>query len=190
MKKIIVGITGASGVIYAVKLIKHLIRYKDIEVHIIISEGGYEVLNEEVCIEDRQSITNNINCKIYDNKVINQSIASGSFIFDTLIVIPCSINTIGAIHSNISNSLLTRVASVAKKERRQIVLVPRETPLATSVLRQLYELSLEGAIIAPPMPAFYNNPINLNDLLEYTIGKILNLLNIEQNLLLPYQPLK
>lgn len=190
MKRIIIGITGASGVIYGIRLVDFLVKCKDVETHVIISKGGYEVLNEEVSVQDKQLIFRNTNCTIYDNEKINQTIASGSFYFDAFVVIPCSINTIGAIHSNISNSLITRIASVAKKERRDIIIVPRETPLATSVLRQLYELSLEGAIIVPPMPAFYNNPKNLDDIINFTTGKILNLLKIEQSLLPEYKPFK
>jgi len=187
MKKIVVGLTGASGVIYGLRLIEFLLKVPTIEIHVIISDSAKEVIKEEIEPTYYKKISNKIKY-LYDNNIINTSIASGSFIFDSMVVIPCSLNTIGMIHSNISNNLINRVISVAKKERRRIVLMPRETPLSTSTLKQLFELSMEGAIIAPPMPAFYNHPDSMDDIINFTIGKILNLLNVEQDLLIPYQP--
>ena len=180
-KKIVVAITGASGTIYALRLIDVLIE-KGSEVYVIFSKAAIETMKHEIS-EDRIIRTLTKVSAILENDDISCFLASGSFIFHAMIIVPCSINTVGSIHSNLANNLISRCALIAQKEKRQLVIVPREMPLSTQTLKQLYELSSFGISICVPSPGFYSKPQCLDDIVDFVVGKILNLLNIRNDLL-------
>ncbi len=184
MKRFILAITGASGVVYA----KHLFDYLQprSELHVIISERSFELLKLELDISlnyfEKENVT------LYKNSKINSSIASGSFPTDGMVIVPASMGTIGRIASGISQSLIERSADVVLKEKNKLIVVPRETPLSTIHLKNLLTLDQAGALILPANPGFYNQPKNIIDLVNFVVGRILNHLDVEHDLFKPYQP--
>ncbi len=179
-KKIVIGITGASGVVYGVRLLENLQSRKDIETHMIISEAG----KRNIEIETYQKATDVMNMSdyIYDNKDVGASLASGSFLTDGMVVVPCTIKTLSGIANSYTESLLVRAADVSLKEKRKLVLMVRETPLHKGHLRLMQIASDNGAHILPPVPSFYHLPGSIEDILDQTIGKILDFLDIEHDL--------
>lgn len=186
MKKYIVGITGASGSIYAFRLLEELLKSGN-EVHLVISEYGKQVLVYEIgydeikLVNHLKEISNHI--KSYDVDDMFAPIASGSFKTDGMVILPCSMSTISEISMGASKTLLGRAADVCIKERRQLILVPRETPLSTIHLKNMVSLSENGVIILPAMPAFYQMPKTLDDLVDFMVGKVLDSLKIDNDLL-------
>jgi 4-hydroxy-3-polyprenylbenzoate decarboxylase len=166
--KLIIGISGASGVNLSLKFIELL--PKEIEKYVIVSDNSKIVFDKE----------NNIN--ILDNKDISEITASGSFKSDAMIILPCSMNTLAKISSGISDNLITRTASVMLKERRKLILAPREMPYGTISLENMAKLSLNGVIIAPPVLGYYSEQQSLEDMEKFLIGKWFDLLDIEHNL--------
>lgn len=177
--KIVVGITGASGSIYALRLIE-VLKKAGHEVHAVVTASGYDVLEYE-CGVGYENLAGMVD-KLYDNDNIGAAIASGSFLVDAMIVVPCSMKTAGSIASSISDNLLTRAADVALKEGRKLIIVPRETPMHAGHLENLLKLAQLGAIIMPAAPAFYHKPQTLDDLINMLVGKICDRLGIEHNL--------
>ncbi len=175
--KIIVGITGASGSIIGIKLLENL---KGHEVSLILSENAKKIIVYETSYKEED--IRNLVSKIYSNKEMDVDIASGTTKFDALIIAPCSMSTLSKIACGIADNLITRVAAVALKEGRKVILVPRETPLSSIVLRNMYELAKLGVVILPPIPAFYLKPKNLEDVVNYIVGKILDTLGIGHRL--------
>ena len=176
---IVVAITGASGVIYGIRLIETLKELK-IENSLIISDAAKTVIKSEtdLKIEDIISLADNY----YEFDDLTASINSGSFKFDSLAIVPCSMKTLSSIAHGYAANTITRVADVSLKERRKIVIVPRETPLRTAHIKNMLTLSQEGAIILPPMPGFYSNHASVDDQINFVVGKILDSLNIENDL--------
>lgn len=174
-KKIIVAITGASGINYAFALIKEL-KKQNIEIHLIVSEWAEQVLKKESkknILEIKKLVAKN-----YSNGDLAASISSSSFLIDGMIIIPCSIKTISEIlHAHTSN-LITRCADNMLKTRNKLVICVRETPLSGPTLENLWKLSIYGAIIFPLSPAFYHKPKKINDLENFIIGKAMDLLGI------------
>jgi len=168
MKKLIIGISGASGVGLAQRFIEEL--PKDIETFIIASDNAKIVLKKEQ------------NQTILSDKDIGAITASGSFRCDAMVVIPCSMNTLAKINCGIADNLLTRTASVMLKENRPLLLAPREMPFSTIALENMLKLSRLGVIIAPPVNAYYAEVKTLKDMESFFIGKWFDLLNIEHNL--------
>ncbi len=166
--KIVIAITGASGANLGVKFIKKL--PKEYEKFVIISENAKVVLQKE----------NNI--EILNDKEISASISSGSFKTDAMCIIPCSMNTLAKISYGIADNLTTRTASVMIKERRKLLLAPREMPYSTIALENMLKLSSLGVIIAPPVAGFYSNPKTIEEMENFFIGKWFDLLGIENNL--------
>ena len=185
-KKIVVSITGASGAIYGIRLIEKLIEY-DCNVYLVISQGGINVVKYEVDLDYVKQIFSKV-AAVYDNDLLSCPLASGTFKYDAFIIAPCSINTIGIIHSNIGNTLIGRIAIVAQKEKRQVIIMPRESPISTLTLKQLYELSLIGVSICYSSPAFYMKPKKIENLVDFMVGKILDLINIKNNIISPWDP--
>ncbi len=179
-KKIVIGITGASGVIYGVRLMENLQSRNDIETHMIISEAG----KRNIEIETNQKATDVMNMAdyIYDNKDVGASLASGSFLTDGMVVVPCTIKTLSGIANSYTENLLVRAADVSLKEKRKLVLMVRETPLHKGHLRLMQIAADNGAHILPPVPSFYHQPRTIEDILDQTIGKILDFLGIEHDL--------
>ena len=182
--RVIVAITGASGCMISLRLLQEL--HNRVEVHLILSSASLQILRQECNVEVDE--LRNMATRIYRDDKLNESIASGTFKFDTLVIVPASTNTVAKIACGISDNLITRVAAVALKERRKVILVPRETPMSTVLLKKLYELSLLGVIIIPPVPAFYLKPKSVSDIVDYIVGKILDHMGLEHNLYSPYEP--
>lgn len=183
MKKIVVGITGASGSIYAKRLIEELAE-KDFLVHVIATDKGKQVFKYELSLDLKQWIQelNYPNVKLEDNHNLFAGVASGSHGFDAVIVMPCSMGTLAEISHGLSRNLLCRAADVALKEGRKLIIVPRETPFNTIHLENMCRLSKVGATIIPAMPGFYHHPQTLEDLVNFVVGKVLSYLNIDHNL--------
>ncbi|MEW5759190.1 MAG: UbiX family flavin prenyltransferase [Candidatus Thermoplasmatota archaeon] len=177
--KIIIGITGASGVIYGISLLKALKKMKKKTV-LIISENAKKIMEFETEYKARE--LEKIADRFYENKDLEADIASGSTKFFGMVIIPCSMNTLSKISAGIADNLIARVASVCLKERRKLVLVPRETPINSIQIKNMYSLSKAGAIILPAMPAFYNKPKNLEDIVNFILGRVLDALDIENEL--------
>lgn len=167
--KIVVGISGASGVELGLKTLKHL--PENIEKHLVISQNASTVLKYELN-----------NTTQYKNSDISANIASGSFGVDAMIIAPCSMNTLAKIACGISDNLITRCASVMIKEQKKLILAPRELPYSAIALENMHKLSMLGVIIAPPVMGYYSDQTSLEDMEKFIIGKWFDLLNIENNL--------
>jgi 4-hydroxy-3-polyprenylbenzoate decarboxylase len=177
---LIIGITGASGAIYGIRLLQVLSGMKKIETHLIISQAGEINIKHETDwkIKDIKAMAN-FNYGVDD---IGACLSSGSFKRDGMIIAPCSVKTMSALANSFTHNLITRAADVNLKERRKLVLLVRETPLHLGHLRNMERLTEIGAIIMPPMPAFYHRPNTLQDIIDQTIGKVLDIFDIEHNL--------
>jgi 4-hydroxy-3-polyprenylbenzoate decarboxylase len=177
MKKLIIGISGASGAIYGVRLLELLAKRDEVETHLVLSEGARATIVAETKFKPGQ--VEDLADVVHNNKNLGASIASGSFKTDGMIIAPCSMKTLsGVAHSNAEN-LLVRAADVVLKEGRRLVLMPREVPLHVGHCKLLYEAALIGAIIAPPMPSFYDKPQSVDDIINQSVGRVLDLFDIE-----------
>ncbi len=176
---LVVGITGASGVIYGVELLKAL-RKVGQETHLILSEAAGRNFN----IETEYSISQvkELADVVHSNKDIAAAVASGSFLTRGMVVVPCSIKSLSAIANSYNANLITRAADVTLKERRPLVLMVRETPLHKGHLELMARTADLGATICPPMPAFYHGPQTIQDIINQSIGKVLDQVGIEHNL--------
>lgn len=176
LKHLIVGVTGASGVIYAVNLLEKLHEMPGIVVHLVMSEWAAHNIELETgrALTDITSLADH--CYRLDD--LGAAISSGSFLHDGMIVVPASMKTVAAIAAGYSENLIHRAADVTIKEHRRLVLVPRETPLSGIHLRNLLELARLGAIVMPPVPAFYNHPQTIADLVAQQISRMLDALHI------------
>ena len=178
-KRIIIGISGASGVIYGIEILK-LFEKLDFEVHLILSEAAKKNIQIETgcTIEEVESFAD----VVHDNKDVGASIASGSFLTMGMIVVPCTIKTLSGIANSYTNNLLVRAADVTLKEKRKLVLVVRETPLHKGHLRLMTMATDMGAHILPPVPSFYHRPKTIKDIIYQTIGEVFDYFNIEHHL--------
>ena len=175
-----IGISGASGVIYGIEILRLLGPQQDIETHLIISESGKR--NIEIETSYKVSDIENMADKTYDNKEMAAPVASGSFLTDGMVVAPCTIKTLSGIANSYNDNLLVRAADVALKEKRKLVLLVRETPLHKGHLRLMTVAADLGAHILPPIPSFYHQPKTIEDIIHQTIGKVFDYLNIRHNL--------
>lgn len=172
VKRLIVGVSGASGAPLAVELLKQLhTHYPEIETHLVVTRGGELTLRQEtgMTLAELQKLA----AVCHANDSIGASIASGSFRTMGMIVVPCSMKTVAGIVAGYSDNLLLRAADVCLKERQKLVLAARESPLSTIHLRNLYEASRLGAVILPPMPAYYCHPKTMDDCTRQTVSRIL-----------------
>ncbi len=179
-RRIIIGMAGASGVIYGVKILSLLKEMQDIETHLIISESGKR--NIEIETEYKAEEVAAMADVVYNDKDVGAALASGSFLTDGMVVIPCTIKTLSGIANSYTTNLLVRAADVTLKEKRKLVLVVRETPLHKGHLRLMTMAADIGAHILPPIPSFYHQPKTIDDIIHQTIGKIFDYLQIEHNL--------
>ncbi len=178
-RRLVVGISGASGVIYGVRALQAL-RAAGIETHLVMSQAAQVTLAHETRL--KVAAVKKLADVVYDNANIAAAIASGSFRTMGMLVAPCSIRSAAEIATGVTSTLLTRAADVALKERRRVVLMVRETPLHTGHLRMLAQLSEIGAVIAPPVPAFYAKPETLDDMIGNSVGRALDLFDIDVGL--------
>ena len=178
--KIIVGMSGASGVIYGVRLLEVLRGVAEVETHLVMSDAAKLNIAVETDLETQDVIS--LADYSYSNKDIGASIASGSFKTDGMIVAPCAIKTLSAIAHSYSDSLIVRAADVVLKECRRLVLVPRETPLHVGHCELMMKACQLGAVMAPPMPAHYILPKTVDDLVNHHVGRILDLFDLDPGL--------
>jgi 4-hydroxy-3-polyprenylbenzoate decarboxylase len=177
MKKIIVGMSGASGVIYGIRLLEVLKSVEEVETHLVASSAAAITIGLETTYTMDEVIA--LADVSYRFKDIAAPISSGSFKTDGMVVLPCSMKTLAGITYSFSDNLLLRAADVVLKDRRTLVVAPRESPLHLGHLRMMVQLTEMGAILAPPMPAFYHHPRDIDDLINQTVNRILDLLGIE-----------
>ncbi|HEV8660600.1 MAG TPA: UbiX family flavin prenyltransferase [Thermoanaerobaculia bacterium] len=177
--RIVVGLAGSSSPIYGIRTLE-VLKAAGVETHLVVSDGAKRTIPIEArrTVEDIQKLAT----AVYDNHDLAAAISSGSFFTDGMIVAPCSMKTLAAIAHSFSDDLLVRAADVTLKERRKLVLVPRETPLHLGHLRNMMRAAEIGAVILPPMPAFYHEPKTVDDIINQTIGKILDQFRIEHSL--------
>ena len=178
-KRIVIGISGASGVIYGVRLLS-LLKETKYETHLIISESGK--LNFEIETSYKPTDVEKMANFVHDNQDMAAALASGSFITQGMVVVPCTIKTLSGIANSYNENLIVRAADVTLKEKRKLVLVVRETPLHKGHLRLMTVAADMGAHILPPVPSFYHQPKTIEDLIDQTIGKIFDFLGIEHDL--------
>jgi len=180
-EKVIVAITGASGAIYGLRIVEALKEKALAEVHLVISETGRSLLESEIGPEALMQLTVQSH-RIYGNSDIAAPIASGSFITQGMIIAPCSAKTLSAIAHGYGNNLITRAADVVLKERRRLVVLFRETPLNLAHIENMAMLTRMGGIVLPPIPAFYHKPKTLDDLINQSVGKALDLFCVNNDL--------
>ncbi|MBU2603853.1 MAG: UbiX family flavin prenyltransferase [Actinobacteria bacterium] len=179
MKRLIVGISGASGTVYGVRLLETLQR-SDVETHLVMTESTRRVIRLETGfqVEAIEALAD----FVHDNRDIGAPIASGSFLTSGMVVAPCSMKSLSAIAHSYNENLLIRAADVVLKESRKLVLVTRETPLHIGHLRLMTQVAEAGGIILPPMPSFYHQPETIDDIVNQTVGKVLDQFEIEHDL--------
>jgi len=176
-RRLIVGISGASGVIHGIRLLEVLRHVETVETHVVVSNAGKQTLSLETdrSIGEVEALAD----QAYRSADIAAPLASGSFKTTAMVVIPCSIKTLSGIANCYTDNLLTRAADVVLKERRPLVLVVRETPLHLGHLRLMTRVTEMGAVVMPPMPAFYHKPRTIQDIVDQTVNRVLDLLHIE-----------
>lgn len=184
--RVVIGVTGASGVIYAFRLVEALL-IRDFEVHLVSSSAGRQVIRQE--LDEHAGSSETIfaglpdgSLHVYHEKDFFAPYCSGSFRFRAMVVVPATMGTVGAIASGVVTNGLHRAADVTLKEKIPLVIVPRETPLSSVHLRNLLTLSEAGAVILPPMPAFYNAPKSLDEHVDFIVSRILDQLGIENDM--------
>ena len=181
--RLIIGISGASGIIYGLRILEILKKLEDDkrpELHLIMSRSAEVTLAYETKM--KTSEVHQLADIVHANKDISAAIASGSFKTGGMIIAPCSMKTLAEIASGVTSNLLSRAADVTLKERRRLVCLTRETPLHSGHLKNMLALSEMGGIVAPPVPAFYSKPKTIDDIVEHTAGRILDLFDIEVGL--------
>lgn len=175
--KIVIAITGATGIIYGVRLLESLKANDNIERHLIMST--WAIKNLEIETDYSLEYVESLATTVYDNQNLGASIASGSYKTDGMIILPCSMKTLSSIANGFDNNLISRAANVTIKEDRKLILSPRETPLSSIHLENMLKLSRIGVKMIPPMPAFYNRPEQIEDIVNHVTMKILDQFGIE-----------
>jgi len=179
MKRLIVGISGASAAIYGIRLLE-VLKETDVETHLVVTSAARKIILMETNfkVEEVEAMADHV----YDIDDIGAAIASGSFKTNGMVIIPCSIKSLSAIANSYGANLLLRAADVTLKERRRLVAVVRETPLHRGHLQLMLRLTDMGAIIFPPLPAFYHRPRTVEDIVDYTVGRVLDLFGVDHAL--------
>lgn len=178
--RLIVAITGATGVIYGVRLLQALRNIADVETHLLISEAGVLNLHQELDLnrKDVEALAD----VTYNVRDVGAAIASGSFQSDGMIVAPCSMKTLAAVAHGFADNLIARAADVTLKERRRLVLMVRETPFNLAHLRNMTAVTEMGGIIFPPLPGFYHRPASIEEMVDHTLGRVLDLFGLQHAL--------
>ncbi len=176
---IVIAITGASGVVYGKRLLEVL---KDLgkETALVVTDPAKIILEYELGIKEKDIKT--LASEYYLPRDLTSSINSGSFKFESMVIVPCTMKTLSAIANGYANNAVTRAADVTLKERRKLVIVPRETPLRSIHLQNMLTVSKEGGIILPAMPGFYHRPQSIDEIVDFIVGKILDVLGIDNNM--------
>lgn len=179
-KRLIIAITGATGAVYGVRLLQVLRDMPQVETHLLVSEAGVLSLHQELDM-NRKDVEAHANV-VHNVRDIGATIASGSFQSEGMIVAPCSMKTLASIAHGLSENLIARAADVTLKERRRLVLMVRETPFNLSHLRNMTAVTEMGGIIFPPLPAFYHRPNSIDEMVDHTVGRVLDLFSIAHGL--------
>jgi len=187
-KRLIVGITGATGAIYGVQVLKTLNALEDWESHLVMTDAGALNLWHE--LKMRRKELEKLATAAYHPKDIGAAIASGSFLTEGMVIAPCSMKTLAAVAHAHADDLVSRAADVVLKERRRLVLIPRETPLNLAHLRNMTAVTEMGGIIMPPVPAFYAMPKSIDDLVAHTVARVLDLFGLHSARLARWQGMK
>ena len=178
--RLIVAITGATGAIYGVRLLQHLQHTAGVETHLLVSDAAVLTLHQETGLQRRDvEAFAHVVHKVRD---IGASIASGSFQSDGMVVAPCSMKTLASVAHGLSDNLITRAADVVLKERRRLVLMVRETPFNLAHLRNMTAVTEMGGIIYPPLPGFYHKPQSIEEMVDHTVGRVIDLFGIDHAL--------
>jgi flavin prenyltransferase len=180
VKRIVVGVTGASGVVYGIRLLEALSAAQGIETHLVLTQSARQILKLETNLSSDH--VESLAHRSYDPNDLAASIASGSFLTEGMIVAPCSMKTLSMIAMSFNENLLVRAADVTLKEKRKLVVVPRETPWHLGHLRAMTAVVEMGGMILPPIPAFYHMPRTIEDIVDQTVGKILDQFGIPHSL--------
>ncbi len=185
MKRLVIGMSGSSGVIYGIRMLEVLAKDPEVETHLILSQAAKMNIGIETewSVADVEALAD----EVHNNKNIGASIASGSYKTAGMIVVPCSMKTLSGIANSYAENLIIRAADVMLKERRQLVIVPRESPLHTGHCELMLKASQIGAIICPPSPAFYTSPKTVDDIINHTVARVLDLFDIETDNLKRWQ---
>ncbi len=188
MKRVVVALTGASGALYGVRLLEQLRRTDGVETHLMISDAAALNLHHELDI--RRKELEALADQVHSIRDIGACVASGSFRVEGMVIAPCSMKTLASVAHGLCDNLITRAADVMLKERRKLVLMVRETPFNLAHLRNMTAVTEMGGVIFPPVPALYQRPENIVDMVDHTVGRVLDLLGIEQGLAPEWQGLK
>ncbi len=180
IRRIVVALSGASGAIYGIRLLEALRRTDGIETHLVISRGAGATIEYETdwSVEDVRALADTT----YEESNLAAALASGTFLTDGMVVAPCSIRTLSGIASSANDTLIVRAADVHLKERRRLVLMVRETPLHAGHLRLMSDATAAGAVILPPVPGFYTRPSTIEEVVDHSVGKALDVLGVEHEL--------
>jgi len=181
--RLVVAVTGASGVVYSKRLLE-VLREKKVETHLIISKAAEKVIKHE--LGGSRKDFEKLATRVYDVDDLTGPLMSGSYKTDGMVIMPCTMKTLSGIVNGFADNLILRAADVALKEKRRLVVVPRETPLSVVHLRNMLEAAKLGVFIVPAMPAFYHKPEEVSDLIDFVVGRVLDCLGIEQGLFKPY----
>ncbi|MGJ9419213.1 UbiX family flavin prenyltransferase [Massilia sp. CMS3.1] len=176
-RRIVVGITGATGAVYGVRLLERLGAVPGVETHLVVSDAASLTLHQEVGMQRRE--VEALAHVVHKHREIGASIASGSFQTDGMVIAPCSMKTLAAVAHGLADNLVARAADVILKERRRLVLMVRETPLNLAHLRNMTAVTEMGGIIFPPLPSFYHRPASIEEMVDHTLDRVLDLLDIE-----------
>jgi len=179
--KIAIGISGASGIIYAKRLIEYLSSKNKYDLYVVASKNAINISKAELNV-DLVDFFDSLNVKYFENDNFFTPIASGSFLVEKTIIIPCSVKTLAAIANGFSHNLITRICDVAIKEKKTLTICPREMPFSQLHLENMLKLSKIGVNIAPPIPAFYNLPQTIDDLINFVVGKVLDITGIDNDI--------
>ena len=179
-RRLIVAITGASGAAFGVRLLDYLKTQTEVETHLMVSPAGWLTIDAELDI-DRRAVQA-LASRVHAVRDVGACVASGSFATDGMVVAPCSMRTLAAIAHGLSDNLITRAADVVLKERRRLVLLTRETPLNLAHLRNMTAVTEMGGIVFPPVPALYQRPDSIAQMVDHTVGRVLDLFDIDQTL--------
>ena len=177
-KRVIVAISGASGAVYGVRLLETLRALGGVETHLVVSKAGWLNVQQEMALSRPQ--VEALADAVYPVDHVGATLASGSFQCDGMVIAPCSMRTLGAVAHGLSDNLITRAADVMLKERRRLIVMVRETPLNLAHLRNMTSVTEMGAIVFPPVPAFYHRPQTVAELVDHTVSRVVDLLGVAQ----------